>query len=139
MPTKYPDADENSIKTGRVCTYIDRRMADRLERHGPKMTGNRDLSRKITYIVEGWDSIISERSSALMDSVDADVVELLISVTEKSARSKDRASMMIWKMTHKQIGGDFPESTRADALKWLSCASTLDMYALEELSIHKII
>lgn len=51
------------MKTGATNTYINERLANLLDEHGPDGDGNRVLADKLNYIVPGWDRILREEKA----------------------------------------------------------------------------
>lgn len=51
------------MKTGATNTYINERLANLLDGHGPGGDGNRVLAEKLNYIIPGWDKILREEKA----------------------------------------------------------------------------
>lgn len=51
------------MQAGKINTYVNERLANLLETHGPSSDGTRVLAEKLNYIVPGWDRILRDEAA----------------------------------------------------------------------------
>ena len=57
------------MKTGTTNTYVSAQLASLLTKHGPRRCNGREFSRKVRYIVCGWDMVMREESDKWLAAI----------------------------------------------------------------------
>lgn len=77
------------MKTGRTTTYINERLANLLDAHGPTGEGERNLADKLGYIIPGWDRVLRDEAAKWRKTLSKPEWHLLQAATISHAFAMD--------------------------------------------------